>query len=218
MSDGDSIPSQVFRNALLVASDRVCEARSELCELDAVAGDGDLGVTLATSFAAIHQLVAELDEPDSGAVLTHIGVELSRKAPSTIGALLASAFMRAGRELAGIVEIDAVSVAMMLCAAATAVAERGGAVAGQRTVLDAMDAAAVAAERASSFGAPVAETLELAAAAARAGAEATAEMEPQHGRAAWIGAGARGRPNAGAAAWATYVGGLAEGVANPSET
>jgi hypothetical protein len=36
-------------------------------------------------------------------------------------------------------------------------------------------------------------------------------MEPRHGRAAWIPERARGTPDAGAVAWAIFVGGLAEG-------
>jgi dihydroxyacetone kinase len=78
-------------------------------------------------------------------------------------------------------------------------------------VLDAMDAAAGAAERAAADGLPAGAALEQAADAAWAAAKATAEMEPKHGRAAWISERARGTPDAGAVAWAVFVGGLAEG-------
>jgi dihydroxyacetone kinase-like protein len=212
MSTKDVIPFETFRKALLQASDRICGARDELCALDAAAGDGDLGATLATGFTAVREFLSGWDEPDSGATLMQIGAHLGRTAPSTIGALLASAFMRGGREVLGLSELRSTDIAAMLSAATDAVTERGQATVGQRTVLDAMKPAAVAAERACRTGAGAAETLRQAAAAATTGAKATAEMDPVHGRAGWIGERARGRPDAGATAWATYVTGLAEAL------
>ena len=212
MNATDAVSFEAFRKALTLAAQRVCDAREDLCALDAVAGDGDLGTTLATGFMAVHDFIAVWDEPDVGAALMRIGACLQRRAPSTIGTLLASAFLRSGRGLLGAANLHPVDAASMLRAAAEAVAELGGAATGERTVLDAMGPAAAAAERADSEGATVIETFQLAAAAARAGAHATAEMEPIHGRAGWIGERARGRPDAGATAWAIYVTGLAEAL------
>jgi dihydroxyacetone kinase len=92
------------------------------------------------------------------------------------------------------------------------VAERGRASAGERTVLDAMRPAADAASAAAGEGATALETLQRASGAARAGANATAEMEPRHGRAGWIPERARGRPDAGAVAWALFLDALQERV------
>jgi dihydroxyacetone kinase len=213
MSAPVSISAPVFKQALLRAGDSVCEAREELCALDAAAGDGDLGATLATGFTYVRQALEEPNEESASAMLKQVGLQLASKAPSTIGALLAFAFLRAAKELDGVSDLQASHVAAMLAATAAEVAERGGATVGQRTVLDAMDGAAVAAAAASERGASASEALHEAVAGASSAAAATAEMAPRHGRAGWIGERARGLQDAGAAAWATYLSGLEEGVA-----
>lgn len=207
-----TITGRVFEQALLLAGDRVIAAREELCALDAAAGDGDLGATLAVGFGHVRNaLDADPDGGEIGAMLAKAGGELARKAPSTIGALLATAFLRAGTTLSGVEGMQASEVAILLRVAATAVAERGGAAAGQRTILDAMLVAAEAAEAAALRGIDGPETLQIAATAAKVAAQATAEMEPQLGRAGWIKDRAWGTPDAGAVAWAIFLDGLADG-------
>lgn len=204
----DVITADAFLRAFDAASADMCAARDELCELDAAAGDGDLGVTLATGFQAARDYLAGSDEADPGAALVGIGGEFARKAPSTIGTLLATAFMRGGKELRELEVIDGGRIAVMLDAGAIGVAERGRASVGERTVLDAMRPAADAAAAAANDGDTALDVLHAAAAAAAEGADATAGMEARHGRAGWIPDRARGRPDAGAAAWAMFLAAL----------
>ncbi len=212
MSGQQAISSATFEQALLLAGDRLIAAKDELCALDAAAGDGDLGVTLASGFGHVRDsFAAGSPPPDIGAALGRVGSELGRKAPSTIGALLATAFIRAGASAAGRGELQGPDIASILRAAASGVAERGRAAANQRTILDAMLAAAAAAEAAAGRGEQAAAVLAAAAAGARAGADATAGMEPALGRAVWIKDRARGIPDAGAVAWAIFLEGLADG-------
>lgn len=218
MSEGGGIPAAVFRNGLIAGAANVRTARVELCALDASAGDGDLGTTLDAGFTEAISLLDDAGrDGDIGAMLCQIGRELARKAPSTIGTLLAGAFLRAGNKLAGVTELAASDAVGFFSATAAGVAERGGAEVGQRTILDAMvsasEAAAAAARNA--VGAPA--VLRAAAAGARSGAEATAGMKPVHGRAGWIKERAQGTRDAGAVAWALYVDGLANActVARP---
>jgi phosphoenolpyruvate---glycerone phosphotransferase subunit DhaL len=203
------VTSRALRAGLLHAGEQVRLARSELCALDAAAGDGDLGVTLATGFEHVRVVLEALEDADAGVMLTKSGAELARTAPSTMGTLLATAFLRAGRSVTGVTELHARHVAELLLAAASGVAERGRARAGQRTVLDAMYPAAAAAAAASAAGEGPARALAAAAAAAAEGAEQTTSMEPQHGRSAWLRERARGTKDAGAAAWAIFLAGLA---------
>jgi dihydroxyacetone kinase-like protein len=211
VTEPSGIPAQTFKEALEVAGDRVRAARDELCALDASAGDGDLGATLDAGFAEVGLWLESSEESDDiGAMLHEVGMQLARKAPSTIGALLGSAFMRAGKELAGRPELRAEDAVTLLEAAASGVADRGRAVVGQRTILDAMTAAAAGAALAANQGLDTAGVLRSAAVGAKNGADETATMEPVHGRAGWIAERARGTRDAGAAAWAVYVDGLAE--------
>ncbi|MEE6170126.1 MULTISPECIES: DAK2 domain-containing protein [unclassified Mycolicibacterium] len=201
-----------LRNGLKEASSRVQDARERLCELDAAAGDGDLGATLADGFAAVDAHLAGIEAADIGTVLRQVGITLAQTAPSTAGALLATAFMRSAVKLEGVVHLDTSGVIALLVAAADGVRERGGAQPGERTIVDAMDAAAAAAIEVAVDAGPIA-VLRAAAAGADAGASATAHMEPRHGRAAWIADRARGSEDAGARAWAILLDGFASGVA-----
>jgi dihydroxyacetone kinase len=209
-----TLPSSVFKEGMAVAGRRVCAARDELCALDAAAGDGDLGATLETGFTHLDLWLRDSHEEDIGALLFGYGAQLARTAPSTIGTLLATAYMRAGKQVTGLVELDGAHIALLLEAAANGVAERGRAEAGQRTILDAMFPSSTAAAEAADRGGDALETLRAAATGARAGADATAEMEPQRGRAGWIKDRARGFEDAGAVAWAIYLDGLADGCAD----
>lgn len=213
MSAGESISAPVLKRAMLAAGDQISERRADLSALDAAAGDGDLGATLAPGFAHVRDALESLDDPDVGALLKQSGVTLARKAPSTIGALLGSAFMRAGTEFEGVDALSAPDVAGLMSALLDAVSERGGAVPGDRTVVDALDGAASAARQELVTGADAVDVLVAAANGAAAAAERTADMEAKFGRAAWVSERARGHRDAGAVAWAVYIGALANSVA-----
>jgi phosphoenolpyruvate---glycerone phosphotransferase subunit DhaL len=215
VSIASAISASEFKVAIAVAGANVRSAREELCALDAAAGDGDLGATLDVGFAEVDVVLEQADDGDIGAFLTAAGMALARKAPSTIGTLLAGAFLSAGKDFAGANELTPTSAARFFETTATAVADRGRAEAGQRTILDAMLSAAEAAATSVEEGADAVGVVQAAAGGARAGADSTASMEPVHGRAGWVGERARGLHDAGAVAWAIYVEGLAR-ASDPS--
>src|SRR5262249_50736547 len=62
-------------------------ARAELTALDAAAGDGDLGESLAIGVAAIERDLDDAEPADVGDVLRRVGTSLSTAAPSTFGTL-----------------------------------------------------------------------------------------------------------------------------------
>lgn len=200
-----------LKTAMLAAGRVMADERDALSGLDAAAGDGDLGATLAAGFGHVNEALAGLGDDDVGWLIKTAGMTLARKAPSTFGALLGGAYIRVGTEFLGTGELTAQDVARLMASLLNAVSERGGAVPGQRTMVDAMDgasraAAAVAGE------ADAVQTLIAAAVGATEGADATAEMDAQFGRAAWVSERARGHMDAGAVAWATYLTALAQSV------
>lgn len=182
-------------------------ARSELTALDAAAGDGDLGESLAIGVAAIERDLDDAEPVDVGDVLRRTGTSLSTAAPSTFGTLLGMALRDAGRALADRAEFAPADVARMLDAMVAGVQRRGEVQAGQRTVLDGLLASRDELERSTPAG--TAAAMQAVARGARAGAEATASMRAQVGRAGWIGERAEGRPDAGAQAWAVIATGMA---------
>ncbi len=179
-------------------AERVLGEAAELNRLDAVAGDGDLGVTMSTAAKAIIAIAPELGAEPPDAALRELGMTVARRAPSTAGTLLGTALLAMGRVLPKADEQVVAAVARRLSAAQDAIEARGGAHVGEKTLLDALAPAAVALDDAAGAGRPLADALEAATVAARGGAEATCRMRAQVGRAGWLADRSEGSPDAGA--------------------
>lgn len=180
-----------------VAED-LAAARDELNRLDGVAGDGDLGITVAAGCAALQALLPEVADEEPATLLRRCGRELARTAPSTSGTLVATALIAAGRLSMEPRESLTAFVARSGAAAFDSISERGKASLGDRTMLDALGPAVAALHTGATTGTPIGQALLAAAAAAAAGVEATRTMEPKVGRAAWLAGRAAGNVDAGA--------------------
>jgi dihydroxyacetone kinase-like protein len=198
-------------DVLDAVADAVIAEAEALNRLDAVAGDGDLGVTMATAANALKALRPEIEGQDAASALKRCGTELARKAPSTSGTLVATGFLRAGRVAAEPAPGAVAALTRALEAAQQGIEERGKAVPGDKTMLDAL-APAVAALREAS-GEPLAGALARAAAAAAAGAAATRGMRAKVGRAGWLADRSEGTEDAGAHLVATALAAAARAVA-----
>jgi phosphoenolpyruvate---glycerone phosphotransferase subunit DhaL len=180
----------------------------ELRELDAMLGDGDLGITVQLASGALAQAPPPQSE-DVGLFLAGLGMAINKVSPSTFGTLLASAFMGAGGAVHGRSEVTLADLPAIGSGAVEAIKKRGKAEVGDKTMLDALAPAveALTAElQASSAGEGI------AAAAVRAserGLEATAGMRAKFGRASWRGEESIGRRDAGATAMHHLVRSLA---------
>ena len=127
----------------------IMAANSELmCEMDAKMGDGDLGLTMKKGFAAAHTAILELPEPDMGKLIVKSGMKMSSAVPSTMGTLMASGLMQGGKNLAGKDQIGPSELVSFLEGYAAGIQNRGKCARGERTVLDAIGAAADAAKEA----------------------------------------------------------------------
>lgn len=184
-------------NALLDGLQRSAEAvlsaADELNRLDGVAGDGDMGVTMAIAATSVTSLLPELAEHSTADVLRACGAQIARDAPSTSGTLVAVGLLSAAQAVG---ETGDAGVSELLRAAADAIAARGGAAAGEKTILDALLPAADAAANADRNSTP--DVLRAAAQAAREGADETARMAAKHGRAGWLADRSAGHPDPGA--------------------
>ena len=141
----DSIDETALRAAVARIAARMPAWVDELNRLDAATGDGDLGVTMGKGAAALQaHLAAQPAASDLGSLLIALGMAFNRAAPSTMGTLLATALMRAGKEARGLAALDGAALARMLRAADAGVQERGKASLGDKTVVDALHPAAEA--------------------------------------------------------------------------
>lgn len=185
-------------DALARAAHRLVALRDQLNALDAAMGDGDTGLTAekgANGLLAF--LEAHPPGDDLGKWLAQAGMAYNRAAPSTMGALIATAFMRAGKEVQGKASLDAPDLARMLLAASRGIQERGQAQLGDKTILDALHPAAEAFSAAIAAGEEPEAAGQKALEAARRGRDAVIPLCSRVGRANWVGERTQGQPDPG---------------------
>jgi len=180
-------------------------AQEELRELDAKTGDGDLGVTAKLGFKAIRENLSQLINEDIETILTKSGMAFSKAGASTFGALMATAFMRAGGKAKGLSQIGIEDITTMMKAAIEGIKRRGKASQGECTMLDALIPAQETLEKYALNGKSLNEAMAIAAKAAKKGAELTTGMKARHGRAGWLTEKSIGVPDAGATAVAMML-------------
>ena len=172
----------------------------ELRQLDSVAGDGDLGVTVELAGKAIVDYLSNPVEEDIGKLLMKCGMQINKVSPSTFGTLLASAFMEAGKAVLGRKEIEFKDVLLLGKGAIEGVKKRGKAEVGDKTMLDALVPAVEAFGEGLAAGHDNRLVLEEVVKAAKGGAEATVKMKAKYSRASYRQDGAIGLQDAGATA------------------
>jgi dihydroxyacetone kinase-like protein len=172
----------------------------ELRELDAVIGDGDLGITIELGIQAITGYLATSEETDIGKMLAKCGMNINKVNPSTFGTLLASAFMGAGKAVQNKTEITADDLALMGNGAIDGIKNRGKAEVGDKTMLDSLVPAVEAFRKELEKKRSITEVLKATATAAEAGMQATANMKAKLGRGSYRPDGTVGVRDGGATA------------------
>lgn len=190
--------NKALAEVLEAVADEVTRSRDQLNRLDAAAGDGDLGVTMAAAAEALKQAVSE-PHGDLASLLRACGAKIAKVAPSTCGTLVATGFLAAARATEGPSSPPLELLARLIAAAEAEIERRGKAAPGDRTMLDALAPAAELLRAAAADGLDLATALQRSAEAARAGAERTARMVPRAGRARWLSERSHGHVDAGAA-------------------
>lgn len=185
------------RATLEHVADLLIASESRLNDLDAKSGDGDTGSTLATAARALKGSLDRMPLADLTQLFPALGNELSQTMGGSSGVILAIYFNAAGDACA-----NGQTVLQALREGLRRVSEVGGALVGDRTMIDALAPALEALERG----------LGAAAAAARAGADSTAAIHrAKAGRAAYVPEkNLRGHNDPGAEAVALLFEGLAE--------
>jgi dihydroxyacetone kinase-like protein len=173
----------------------------QLRDLDAVMGDGDLGVTIGMGSDAMIAYLADPDETDIGKMLVKCGMNVNKVNPSTFGTLQASAFMGAGKAVLNKTEITVADLIAMGNGAIDGIKKRGKAEVGDKTMLDSLVPAVETFQRSFDRTDDIAEALKAAVSAAEAGMLATDTMKAKFGRGSWRPDGTAGKRDGGATAF-----------------
>ncbi|WNI17507.1 dihydroxyacetone kinase subunit DhaL [Actinacidiphila sp. ITFR-21] len=185
----------------------------EFGELDAVAGDGDFGYSLARGFEIVLADWDTLDRSSPSEFLKKVALVISKRVGGTSGPLWGTAFLRAATAVRDRTELTGQDTVAMLRAAAEGIRVRGNSDVGDKTLLDALVPMTDALERrlrAGDEAADPAGLAALAATAARSAADATTPMQAMRGRQSYTGERSIGSPDPGAVAVAV----MAERVAD----
>lgn len=109
--------------------------RDALNAADRVLGDGDTGMTVAAVIAAWDE-AAGAAHADAGAALEALGRAGRRATGSSLGAVLATGLVAAGRSAQGAAALDRDALVTALAASVDAISARSGATPGDKTILD----------------------------------------------------------------------------------
>jgi len=172
--------------------------RDFLIDLDGKVGDSDLGLTMNKAFVAAYESVAANTTDPIGRTIQLAGMAMSKAAPSTMGTLVATGFMRGGKALESVASIGTVEMSQFWLAFLNGVVERGKAKRGEKTLIDVLVPVSGSLVTSAEGRATLLEALTLAAEAAAKGLEATKEMIAQHGKAACFQEQTLGLQDAGA--------------------
>lgn len=185
------------------------EKKDELCAMDANMGDGDLGLTMSKGYSAMPDLIkSNIVENNIGKTLFKAGMKMASVVPSTMGTLMASGIMEAGKALNEKDKIDADDLAVFFENFAAGIKKRGKCELGDRTIYDALYFAGERAKEAVAEDKDLLEVAEAALGGAKKGVEATKDMIPKFGKAAVFAAKAKGIADQGAVAGCLMVEGI----------
>jgi len=124
------------------------ENKAYLGELDSLMGDGDLGLTMTKGFAAAKEYADQSEETDIGKFFIRVGMAFLKAVPSTMGTLIASAFIAAGKAGGSSTELTEKNFCTFTKGFCDGVMDRGHCKPGDRTIVDVLYAASEAAEKA----------------------------------------------------------------------
>lgn len=204
----EMIQSQAILDAFQRACDSLLANADYLTSLDQAMGDGDLGITMTKVANALKEFLAKESVEDFGKFFMAAGMAANNAAPSTMGTLLATALMRAGKAIKGKTEIDSNDVVEMLKAANLGIQERGKAKPGDKTIIDAITPAQVALESAVAAGDSLKVAGQKALKAAEEGRDLMTPQRNRVGRASWLGERTEGLVDPGCAAFVAIMQGL----------
>jgi dihydroxyacetone kinase-like protein len=195
-----ALTTESLRWAVVKLKERMGVSAGELNELDAALGDGDLGVNLMRAADRLAEDLPNLPD-DIGMALLRCAQAFTRVSASTYGTLLATGLMSAAKAVKGRNEVPWAEVPGLLGGAIQAMSDRGKGQLGDKTVLDALEAARLAV-------AALDDPAAMASEAARAIAGAIVqfrELPFRQGRARIFGAKVIGRDDPGMVALARIV-------------
>jgi phosphoenolpyruvate---glycerone phosphotransferase subunit DhaL len=204
--------AEFFRAWMVSAAEAIEANRDHLTQLDAAIGDADHGINLDRGFTAVLRALNARNGAAAhltpGRILTITGSTIIAEVGGAAGPLYGMAFRRAGQALGSATDVDLPALSAALDAALAGVQQLGAAREGDKTMVDALQAATRSFSEAIAAGASSDDALSVLAWAASAASTATIPMQALKGRASYLGPRSVGHEDPGAASTALILGAL----------
>lgn len=150
---------------------KVEENKAYLSELDTPIGDGDHGNNMARGMVAVQEAFANKQPADVTTALKLVAMSLISKVGGAAGPLYGTAFLEMAK-----LSVKDTDLADLVAAALAGIQKRGGAVAGDKTMVDVWSVVATALENDTLTKAVIEDAV-----------AATKDMEAKKGRASYLG-------------------------------
>lgn len=184
-------------------------------DLDGEMGDADFGKSLAQGFRAIQNEFDKIDHSDIGALLLKCGMIFAANVGGCSGPIWGTAFMRAGMTAKGKTTLTLADVVAMGRNAVEGMRARGGASAGDKTLLDAIIPAIDKIDECSKTSPDnILDAFRSASEAATAAIEGTRGWVAKRGRASYAGERTIGTLDPGIVAVATMAAAIVKELAS----
>jgi len=187
---------QEVREMMVYVSNGMIASKDLLTQADKAIGDGDHGIGMARGFENVLKKVEGQEFATLEGLFKTVGLALLTSIGGAAGAVFGTLFLGAAENLKDQDVLTAEVLSRMLQDGLKAVKDRGQAKPGDKTMVDALEPAAV--ESRNQAAASLDETLIAVAEAARLGMEKTKEMVAAVGKAKTLGERSLGHPDPGA--------------------
>ena len=176
----------------------VAEHKGYLTELDSAIGDADHGINMDRGMRAVLDKLDSTRPATADELFKLVGMTLVSSVGGASGPLYGTFFLRLGAASGTATGVSPDDLAKALRAGLDGLAARGKPELGDKTMYDALHPALDALEAALAGGTATGEAFDAAAAACRAGRDATIPMVARKGRASYLGERSAGHQDPGA--------------------
>lgn len=179
-------------------ADQIITSKPYLTQVDAAIGDGDHGIGMAYGMEKVKSALQQPDIPmDPYSIFALAGSTMLMSMGGASGVIFGSLYQGGAKKQPPKACLTCEDLAELFARSLRVIQDRGGAKAGDKTMVDALEPAVNA--MLENRGGDMAGMLEAAAQAAQAGMEATKNYTAKFGRAKSLMERAIGHPDAGAA-------------------
>ena len=192
----------------------LAENKDHLTQLDSAIGDADHGANMDRGFKAVLGKKTELQGKDIATVFKTVAMTLISTVGGASGPLYGTFFLQAGLLAAGKSSISAEEFGALLEKGLNGVIQRGKANPGDKTMIDAMQPAIEAYQKAVQGGESLDGALKKAAESSRKGMKATIPLVAKKGRASYLGERSAGHQDPGSTSTALLFQAAAESLGN----